>query len=154
MRQKELGRYILQLDDLVPVLVKHLQISDPHKLYGIKITLQQYLALDTLAKKGKCMITDLSKSLGIALSTVTELVDRLTKRRFVKRKKDIKDRRIVWVNLTNEGLEIYKKINAKKQSRVAVILEKLTRGDRDALINILKVVSRTVERAEAQRTAV
>jgi len=154
MRQKELRKYILQLDDLVPVLVKHLQISDPHKLYGIKMTLQQYLALDTLAKKGKSMITDLSKGLGIALSTVTELVDRLAKRRFVKRKKDIKDRRIVWVNLTNNGLEIYKKINAKKQSRVAIILEKLTQGDRGALINILKVVSRTVERTETQRVEV
>jgi len=144
----------LQLDDLVPVLVKHLQISDPHKLYGIKITLQQYLALDVLVKKEKCMITDLSKSLGIALSTVTELVDRLTKRRFVKRKKDINDRRIVWLDLTNKGLEIYKKINVEKQSRVAIILKKVTQGDRNALINILKIISRTVKKTEVQRIKV
>ena len=150
VKAKELRRYILQLDDLVPVLVKHFQISDPHKIYGIKITLQQYLALDALAKKGKCMITDLSKSLGIALSTATELIDRLTKRRFVKRKKGIKDGRVVWVDLTNKGLGIYKKINMKKQRQVAIVLEKLTKRNRDALINILKVVSRVVERAEAQ----
>ncbi len=152
MIQKELKKYILQLDDLVPVLVKHLQISDPYKLYGIKITLQQYLALNTLVKKGKCMITGLSKSLGIALSTVTELVDRLTKRGFVKRTKDIKDRRIIWVSLTNKGLDIYKKVNAEKQKQVAVILEKLTKRDRDALVNILKVVSRVVEKTEVQPT--
>ena len=148
MRQKELRRYILQLDDLVPVLVKHLQISNPHKLYGIKITLQQYLALDTLVKRGKCTISDLSKGLGVALSTVTELVDRLTKRHFVKRKKDIKDHRVVWVNLTNIGMEILRKINAKKQRQVAVVLGRLTKRDRDALINILRVISQTVERAE------
>ncbi len=151
MRQKELRRYILQLDDLVPVLVKHFQILDPHKLYGINITLQQYLALDTLAKKGKCTIGNLSKSLGIALSTATESIDRLTKRRFVKRKKDIKDGRVVWVNLTNTGLEILEKINVKKQRQVAVVLEKLTQRDRDALINILGVVSQAVERTESQR---
>ncbi|MBL7132078.1 MAG: MarR family transcriptional regulator [Candidatus Omnitrophica bacterium] len=151
MRQKELRRYILQLDDLVPVLVKHFQISNPHKLYGIKLTLQQYLALDTMAKKGRCMITDLSKNLGIALSTATELVDRLTKRRFVKRKKDLKDRRVIWVNLTNAGVEIYKKINVKKQRQVAVVLKKLTQRDRNALINILGVVSQAVERTEIQR---
>ncbi len=151
MRQKDLRKYILQLDSLVPVLVKHFQISDPHKFYGIKITLQQYLALDTLAKKGKCTIGDLSKSLKIALSTATELVNRLTKRRFVQRKKDIKDRRVVWVDLANTGLEILKKINVKKQRQVAVVLEKLTQHDRDTLINILKVVSRVGKRAEVQR---
>ena len=148
MRQKELRKYIWQLDDLVPTLVKHFQILDPHKLYGIKITLQQYLALDTLVKKGSCTISDLSKSLGTALSTVTELVDRLTKRRFVRRKRDIKDRRVVWVNLTNTGLEILKKINVKKQRQAAIVLEKLTKGDRGTLINILKVVSQTVEKTE------
>ncbi len=150
MSQKELKKYILQLDDLVPVFVKHFQISDPRKLYGIKITLQQYIALDTIAKKGKCTIGDLGKSLGIALSSVTELIDRLTKKHFVKRKKDVKDRRVVWINLTNTGLQVYKKINVKKQRQVAVILEKLSKRDRDALINILRVVSRTVERAENQ----
>ena len=154
MRQKELRRYVLQLDDLVPVLVKHFQISDPHKLYGIKITLQQYLALDTLAKKGKCKIGDLSKSLGIALSTVTELVDRLTKRRFVKRKKDTKDHRVVWIDLTKKGLEIYRKVNVRKQRQVAVVLEKLIKSDRDALVNILGVVSLAVRRAEPQRAEV
>ena len=151
MRQKELKRYILQLDDLVPVLVKHFQISNPHKLYGIKITLQQYLALDTIAKKGKCTVGDLGKSLGIALSSVTELIDRLTKKHFVKRKKEVKDRRVVWINLTDAGLEIYKKINVKKQNQVAIVLKKLTKRDQDALINILKVVSQVVERTEIQR---
>ena len=152
MKKNEVSEYISQLDNLLPVLIKHLQISDPHKLYGIKITLQQYLALDTLTKKGKCMITDLSKNLGIALSTVTGLVDRLTKSRFVKRRKDIKDRRIVWVNLTKAGLEVYKKVNAEKQKRVAVVLEKLTKCNRDALVNILEVISQVVEKTEVQQT--
>ena len=152
MKKNEVSEYSSQLDNLLPVLIKHLQISDPHKLYGIKITLQQYLALDTLTKKGKCMITDLSKNLGIALSTVTGLVDRLTKSRFVKRRKDIKDRRIVWVNLTKAGLEVYKKVNAEKQKRVAVVLEKLTKCNRDALVNILEVISQIVEKTEVQQT--
>lgn len=152
MKKNEVSEYSSQLDNLLPVLIKHLQISDPHKLYGIKITLQQYLALDTLTKKGKCMITDLSKNLGIALSTVTGLVDRLTKSRFVKRRKDIKDRRIVWVNLTKAGLEVYKKVNAEKQKRVAVVLEKLTKCNRDALVNILEVISQVVEKTEVQQT--
>ncbi len=63
----------------------------------------------------------------------------------------MKDRRVVWVDLANTGLEILKKINVKKQRQVAVVLEKLTQHDRGALISILKVVSRVGERTEAQR---
>ena len=151
MRQEKLKRYILQLENLIPVLIKHFQISEPHKVYGIKITLRQYLALDALAKKGRCTITDLSKSLKIALSTATELVNRLTKSHFIERKKDLKDRRIVWLDLADTGLKILKKVNVRKQQQVALLLEKLSEHNRDTLINILEVVSRAGKRIEDQR---
>ncbi len=148
MRKKELREYILQLDNLLPVLIKHFQIPDPHRLFGIKVTLQQYLALDILTKKGKCMMTELSQALGVALSTMTELANRLVKRRFVKKIKDSKDHRIVWVNLTRRGLRIIQEINKKKQRHISSILEKLTQHERQILIDILKRISQTVGEAE------
>ena len=148
MKRKELQEYVFQLDNLLPVLIEHFQISDPHKLFGIKITLQQYLTLDVLAKKGKCMITELSKILGVALSTMTELTGRLVKGRFVEKIRDKRDRRIVRVNLTVKGLEIIQKINLKKQRHIAVILERLVQRDRKTLINILKIVSNAVKEKE------
>ena len=154
MKIKELREYIFQLDDLLPVLIKHFHISDPHKLYGIKISLKQYLALDILAQKGKCMVSELSKNLGVALSTMTELTDRLVKKRFAKRIKDIKDNRIVWVNLTGKGLEIIQKINEKKQKHILSILEKLGEDERQTLINVLKVVSQAVKKVEIDRASV
>jgi len=151
MRKKELREYILQLDNLLPVLIKHFQIPDPHRLFGIKVTLQQYLALDILTKKGKCMMTELSQALGVALSTMTELANRLVKRRFVKKIKDSKDHRIVWVNLTRRGLRIIQEINKKKQRHISSILEKLTQHERQILIDILKRISQTVGEAEINR---
>ncbi|OPX29500.1 MAG: hypothetical protein B1H08_03710 [Candidatus Omnitrophica bacterium 4484_171] len=147
MKTKELQEYIFQLDNLLPVLIEHFQISDPHKLFGIKITLQQYLALNILIKKGRCMVSDLSKSLGVALSTMTELVNRLVKKQFVKKIKDLKDRRIVWINLTRRGLKIIQEINKKKQRHILSILEKLTQRERQILIDILKRISQTVRKA-------
>mgnify|MGYP000686894960 CR=1 FL=1 len=146
MKKKELREYISQLDNLLPVLVEHFQISDPRRLFGIKVTLQQYLTLDILSKKGKCMITELSQALGVALSTMTELANRLVKRQFVNKIKDFKDRRIVWVNLTDRGLKIIQEINKKKQRHILSILEKLTQRERQILIDILKRISQTVRK--------
>ena len=150
MKIKELREYISQLDNLLPVLIKHFQVSDPHRFFGIKITLQQYLTLDILTRKGKCMITELSKILGVALSTMTELADRLVKKHFVRKIKDSKDRRIVWVNLTDKGLKIIQKINEKKQRHILRILEKLSQNNRQTLINILKIVSQATGEAKAE----
>jgi len=148
MRKKELHNYISRLDNLLPVLVKHFQIPDLHKLLGIKITFQQYLALNILIKKGKCMVSDLSKNLGVALSTMTELVNRLAKKQFVKKIKDLKDHRIVWINLTEKGAKIIQEINRKKQRYILNILEKLTEKERKLLIDILERISQVAKRIE------
>ncbi|MBT9138417.1 MAG: hypothetical protein DDT31_00977 [Syntrophomonadaceae bacterium] len=148
MKTKKMREYISQLDNLLPVLIKHLQISDPNKLFGINITLRQYLALDILVGKGKCMITELSRSLGVALNTMTELVNRLVKKRFVEKSSDMKDRRIVWVSLTGEGLKIIQRINERKQEHISAILERVSQRDRQILIDILKIVSQVMRKVE------
>ena len=150
MRKKELYNYISHLDNLLPVLVKHFQIPDLHKLFEVKITFQQYLALNILIKKGRCMVSDLSKNLGVALSTMTELVNRLAKKQFVKKIKDLRDRRIVWINLTEKGAKIIKEINEKKQRYILNILEKLTEKERKLLIDILERVSQVAKRIEVE----
>ncbi len=149
-REKEVYDYISRLDSLLPVLVKHFQIPDLHKLLGIKITFQQYLALNILIKKGRCMVSDLSKNLGVALSTMTELVDRLAKKQFVKKIKDLRDRRIVWINLTEKGARIIQEINKKKQRYILNILEKLTERERRLLIDILERISQVAKRIEVE----
>ena len=146
MRKKELYNYISHLDNLLPVLVKHFQIPDLHKLLGIKITFQQYLTLNILIKKGRCMVSDLSKSLGVALSTMTELVNRLVKKRFVKKIKDYRDRRIVWINLTKKGVKIIQEINRKKKKHILTVLEKLTEKERQLLIDILERISQVAKK--------
>ena len=70
------------------------------------------------------------------------------KRRFVKKIKDSKDHRIVWVNLARRGLRIIQEINKKKQKHISSILEKLTQHERQILIDILKRISQTAGEAE------
>ena len=148
MREKELNKYISQLNDLLPVLGKYFQMPHAETFSGIKVTLQQYLALDKLAQKGKCMMSDLSQGLDIALSTMTELADRLVKKDLIKKVRDVKDRRVVWVNFTEKGARIFQEIKEKKAENISAILKRLSQAERKALVGILQTVTQSADRVE------
>lgn len=71
------------------------------------LTPQRYLLL--LLVKGaedgseRATISELARRLHLAQSTVTELVDRAARARLVRRRTSAEDRRLVYVELTEEG---------------------------------------------------
>jgi DNA-binding MarR family transcriptional regulator len=74
-----------------------------HKIidsYGI--TVPQMLVLRALIKEGNLPISEISKRLGLTNSTVSGIVDRLEKEGYVERNRDDKDRRVVYVCLTEK----------------------------------------------------
>ena len=115
MKRKEIRKYVSRMDDVLPALVKNFQVPQLPKLYGTEITLPQYFALATITRKGKCMVGELSKLLGLNVNTVSELVGRLVKKHFVKKERDEKDRRRVHVYLTELGKRIIAKLTIAKR---------------------------------------
>ena len=140
--------YIVEIEKNLPHLIKHFHIANPKRLFGIKITLQQYVALGAIAKKGKAMVSELSKILEVAFSTVTELIVRLEKRHLVIKERDNSDKRIIWVKLTNRGLNLLQKINSQKKQHIKSILEKLEVFERETLIKALISVANIVQKIE------
>ena len=141
MKKNELNKYISQLNDLLPGLDKYFKLPHSDTFSGIKVTVQQYLALDKLARKGKCMMSDLSSALNIALSTMTELADRLVKKDLITKVRDAEDRRVVWVNFTEKGTRIFQELKEKKQENISAILNKLSQAERKALVGILRIIT-------------
>ncbi|MEA1928659.1 MAG: MarR family transcriptional regulator [Candidatus Auribacterota bacterium] len=145
MKNNESNKYISQLNDLLPGLDKYFKLPHSDTFSGIKVTVQQYLALDKLARKGKCMMSDLSSALDIALSTMTELADRLVKKDLITKVRDVKDRRVVWVNFTEKGARVFQELKEKKQENIAAILNKLSQAERKALVGILGIITHTAD---------
>ncbi|MCL4447679.1 MAG: MarR family transcriptional regulator [Thermoplasmatales archaeon] len=56
-----------------------------------------------VSKKGPLKLTDCSLSLGVSKPTITKIVDNLEKDGYVKRKKELGDRRSYYVHLTDRG---------------------------------------------------
>lgn len=152
MKKKEIKNYVGRMDDVLATLVKNFQVPRLPKLYGIKITLQQYLALATITRRGKCMVGELSRLLGVSVNTVSELVSRLVQKHFVKKERDEKDHRKVHVHLTELGKKIIRKVEHCKKRHVRGILRDLTEDDCRVLIEIMeKMAGATQGFSEARR---
>ncbi len=96
----------------------------------------QFSALNFLKDKLEVSVGDLAKFLQLSKSSATQLTERLSKLRLVKRTNDKGDRRIIHLILTATGkkeLMALKKQTMKKMNR---ILTKIPRKDVKELIRI------------------
>ncbi|MCA1028257.1 MarR family transcriptional regulator [Cytobacillus kochii] len=67
------------------------------------------LLLSHLKRDGKMKPIDLAESLGIAPSSISHLIQKLSKRDYIKRIPDLNDKRISYLDITDEGLEVLRK---------------------------------------------
>jgi len=152
MTRKDVQKYASRMDVVLPALAKNFQVPKLPRFYGIKITLQQYFALATITRRGKCMVGELSKLMGVSVNTVSELVSRLVQKHFVKKQRDEMDHRKVHVYLTRLGKRIIRKVDICRKKHVIGILRNLTEDDCRILIQIMeKMAGSAQELGEARR---
>lgn len=75
-----------------------------------KLTVPQSIVLRALAFEGRHSLAGLSEQVGMSTSSVSGIVDRLESMEWVERRRDQKDRRVVWVDLTPEGRSFVKQV--------------------------------------------
>ena len=72
------------------------------------LTLPQLLVMQTLRQASPITTGELAKEISLTQATVTSILDRLEKKVLITRERGTDDKRKVWINLTNEGLELMK----------------------------------------------
>lgn len=85
-----------------------------------------------------CTMSQLAKSLKLSLGSITQLIDRLIRKSYVKRVRSTDDRRVVFAELTAKGSRV---INASKKHIDIVatdILAKFTESEQEALLEFLE----------------
>lgn len=75
-----------------------------------KINKSHIFLLKIIKNKENCTVTDIANHMDITLSAVTNLVNKLYEMGLVTRLRSERDRRIVYVGLTEEGKNVLKKI--------------------------------------------
>jgi DNA-binding MarR family transcriptional regulator len=95
---------------------------------------------------GPITMGELSRDLNIPLSTATRTMDWFVENGYAQRLPDPQDRRIVRVDLTDAGKEIYATINQFFMERIEQLMGQLTHQERETFTTLLLKVLDALEK--------
>ena len=116
------------------------------KLYSeCKITAPQMICLYSLQRQGKMTLSELADKVTLGKSTVNGIVDRLEEKKLLSRTRCTKDRRKVYVEITEPGKKLTERAPSLLQDRLATALKKLPELEQAAIALSLERIVQLME---------
>lgn len=100
---------------------------------GQDVTLPQYRALVILSTEGPQRIIDLATHLGVTASTASRMIDRLVRKRLVRRRRAKEDRRSLRIDLTESGRDVVDETSRRRRIEIERIMKEMPAGSRRPL---------------------
>ena len=85
-----------------------------------------------------CTMGKLAKSMGLSLGSVTQLIDRLIRKDYVKRVRSTEDRRVVFAELTTKGKRVIKASKKHVDTVAQGVLSKFVESEQEALLDFFE----------------
>jgi DNA-binding MarR family transcriptional regulator len=114
-----------QVREQFAALIQLMAVANPQPWMGLDITMPQFKVMLFLWHTGRARVGVLAEKLGIHLSNVTGILDRLVEAGFVCREEDAGDRRLVVSRLTPKGEAILAQLYDSRAAHVAERLERI-----------------------------
>ncbi|WP_129687993.1 MarR family winged helix-turn-helix transcriptional regulator [Gottfriedia acidiceleris] len=108
------NEYIERIQTSLHSAIHKMQPRVTESMNSHGVTATQFFVLMYLKKNESCKISEIAEMMGVKPSAVSFMIDRLEHNNFVYREHDKKDRRVVNILLTEEGI---KKLNAVIKDR-------------------------------------
>ncbi|WP_423802012.1 MarR family winged helix-turn-helix transcriptional regulator [Neobacillus sp. SAB-20_R2A] len=89
---------------------------------GNELTNDQHYILRYIHQTGECTSTELAEVFQVNKSAITAIINRMTDRGLIQRTRDEKDRRVVYLTLTKEGVELFQSAQEKVHQLVESII--------------------------------
>lgn len=141
---KELNNRIDVLK-LLKEIMKTIHKNATKEFKELKITGPQGMIIGILTHHGEMKITDLSEKLGLSVSTVSGIIDRLEKQGMVLRLRSKDDRRVVYVKVADEFKEKAKKNFCEIEKRFDMIMSRATDDEIKIILNGLNTLKKLIE---------
>jgi DNA-binding MarR family transcriptional regulator len=95
---------------------------------------------------------ELSTELGIPLSSATRIVDGLVNANYIERVNDTNDRRVVRVQMTKNGRDVYQAAMAFNKQRISHMLSKFSSEEQSQLLYLMnKLFDSLIAEAEIEK---
>ncbi|WP_405097902.1 MarR family winged helix-turn-helix transcriptional regulator [Oceanobacillus sp. FSL H7-0719] len=117
-----------------------------NKIFKENLGISHILLLGHLNRHGKSRPSDIAKTLGLTPPSVTHLSEKLVKRNLAVRQVDEKDRRIVYLAITQGGIDIVDKAHDEGRILRENLLEKLTEDEVTQLLVLYEKLNKVGHR--------
>lgn len=108
---------------------------------GMDLTYNQYKTLLTVADRGECSLGDLARELDVAMSSTSQMIDRLVGQGLVHREQDAENRRQLNIRLTPEGDSLMRELREGILQGYARVLERLDDGEQEELVGAFETIA-------------
>jgi DNA-binding MarR family transcriptional regulator len=135
------------LASLLLVLMRHLAMPDDG--LAAKLPLAQ-LRVCAILVGGPRPMSALSRELGVSLSAMTQIADRLEKARLVRRIPQAADRRIRCLQLTPRGEKMIRQRQDARLQRVRRLLDQLSLQAREEVVAAFETLAQACEEIQAE----
>lgn len=133
MGNKDLKSYVERLERVHYIVSKRLH---PEIAIEKELTKTQFVLLKTLCVRNKWTVSKLAEYMGVKPSAITVGADRLFKRGFVRRYRSELDRRIVYLEITDDGHEILREAENERVNSISGYLNHLSPEELGIFIDI------------------
>lgn len=107
----------------------------------LDFTLPQLRTLMAIAENDYCSMGELGRATGYHLSALTGIIDRLSRKKYVSRIRDKRDRRVVKVALTEMGQKLARGIYKKFIRQTSNVLGRIDCQSRENLISLIEKIA-------------
>ena len=108
----------------------------------LALTIQEFRSLEFLASVEPRKTKELAEYLGLAVNSVTDVVDSLEKKGLARRQRDDADRRIVRIELTKAGRDAAQTITTSILDIYRTYLGALTDEEQETLLALYRKIAR------------
>lgn len=88
-------------------------------------------------RKGHANMTEIADYISVPLNTATGIISRLEKRNMIKRERDVVDKRIVTIGISDEGKEFLQKQLKELGYYYSLLMESITEDERTLLLGLI-----------------
>jgi len=118
------------------------------------ISQQEVRVLLILGRGGPTSMCEIADAVGLSMSSVTGLVDKLEEKKLVRRERSTDDRRIVRVELTEPGRETHTVAMEGQIEFARGLLEALAASEQEDLLALFRKLAAKLSRKESQKAGV
>ncbi|MEW4150407.1 MarR family transcriptional regulator [Bacillus thuringiensis] len=112
--------------------------NDIGKIFGAYIPWNEFIVLRILNRTNKEMVSRVANELNVSNSHITAVTEKLINKGFVTRSRSTSDRRVVYLEITEQGKDLVAKMEDAKKQYLQERFSTLSEDEMNVMISISK----------------